>query len=698
MSIIEQIRNLFNPQMTELKLMGDNKTNSRVTMPKAPPLDVSMESLLRYSRRNELVYACIEKKAQSACDAELVVERRNSKGEWERIDMHPLVALLNKPNPYDDGESFRRAWIASENFAAIFYAEIIRSGSKAPVELYPLNPVYVTPIYKTTSKGDELDYYAYRMAGQEVRFKPEELMIRRRHGLGSIYSGVSAVSVALGSVDADTALTEYVRAFFNNSGVPSGILTFDNILDETEMQALQQKWVSRYGRGGKMQGGPAILDKLGKYESIGSKLNELDSDGITSKIESRICMAFGVPPILVGAYVGLLHVNQRASVREAQQDFWMNTMSPELKSIRNFLTWNLLPEFENIEQIKKGLIRVNWDMSQVEALQEDLNDRHTRAREDYQKGLLMLDEARAQIGLDPAPEKETGEAFFKPQPQAQFGQPDDEPKMLNPKPEIKADVLDADTLEKKTDELTYRRELTEIESLIDLKAISNSYDSNKEKLLKVILTLRSDLIIQASQSVAKFKPSDIFELTLTPPVSAYKRVGKALESAFRDGQDQITREQQSQSKSFKPEFKGVFEDLLKRLSELTVSRIINEIQTRSINIAAALGILGIETDEIETQLKDELEEQSTKPFELFAGQAANAAVNGGRRAELESRKGEIRVYEYSAILDNNLCDECSEWDGKQAENLDDLPDTPYENCLGAGNCRCFIIAQFDTEV
>src|SRR5690606_30076770 len=132
-----------------------------------------------------------------------------------------------------------------------------------------------------------------------------------------------------------------------------------------------------------------VLDSsIVTYQPVGqADLTKLNSESLTSIDESRICMAFGVPPILIGAFVGLVHVNQRASVREAQEDFWMNTMSPELKNIRKFLDRTILPYFEDVEAIRRGDIRFNWDMSQVKALQEDVDKIHARAANGYKAGI-----------------------------------------------------------------------------------------------------------------------------------------------------------------------------------------------------------------------------------------------------------------------------------------------------------------------
>lgn len=747
----------FRSEPTQLKLQDTSYGVSKIGMPKAPALDVSLESLQTYSRKSELVYACIEKKAQAACDAEIVVEKRTSKDDWEPVDSHPLVNLLNKPNQWDNGESFLRSWIASENFSDLFYAEIVRSGAGVPVGLYPLNPVHVSPQYSMSRSGQwVLDFYYYYNNGMPVKLMPDELLIRRRHGLGSVYSDVSAVSIALGSVDADAAATDYVRAFFNNGGSPSGIINIkDRRLSDTEAQAYQQKWTQRFGRNGTSRAGIAVLDSaVAEYQAVGAGLNELDNGALNAKIETRICMAFGVPPILIGALVGLEHITQNATSKAAMADFWQYTMSPELKSIRKFLTYSLLPMFEPIEAIMAGTIRVNWDMSQVSALQDDLDDLAKRAVAVYQGGIANLNESRAMVKLD-AVEDETGEEFYKaPAPiQVQGQNPDEKPKPPKEDEKPKAehcpecgelayfakfrycaaerkqfiDVLDADTLEKKTvdfDGLTLGREPQGVELVIDLKGMARDYDTGREDVAKVLLSLRSDLIKQSVTAIEKIRPENVHELALVPPDKAYARVKKVTERLFATGQRQVAddlRRQQGKGKwvsatseldagFINAELNGTLLDLestselgsievkktraewqalIDRIVERTISRVINEIQTRAINFFVARGLLDENDDAIIAELRAALEDQSTKTFDRMAQETANVSIGTGRDAELEERKDEIELFEYSAILDNNTCGTCSDADGMQAADADDLPEAPNPDCDGNAACRCF---------
>ena len=689
--------------MQSLELKAET-VRAKIDLPTAPLLDVTPLSLGRYASKSEVVYACIEKKAQVACDPELVLQTMNSKGEWERVDQHPALDVLMNPNPHDDWEGLLKTWVSSENIAGWFVAEIVPNGAGQPVQLYPLRPDCIHVVYVRGSKGNVVDYYSYQVNGYEVRYKPEELLIHRRHGLGSMYSGLSPLAVALSSVDADIAATEYVRDFFNNDGTPAGILkiTGRNLSDD-EAQRMQQKWKSNYSRNGKNRGGIAILDERAAYETVGAKLNELNSESLTSIDETRICMAFGVPPVLIGAYVGLRNVNQRASFKGAMEEFWMNTMSPELKAIRNFLTRKYLVLFEGEEKIKSGKIRFFWDITSVDALQEDIDAIHDRIALGYKTGFYKLDEARAAVNLDPVGEENGGEEFYKapaptaPGQQEEEDEPKDEPKRLTAgKTE---DILSAETLEKKTADfegLDLSREPNEFEKGIDLKAISDSYDS--ADLLAVILDLRSDLEDQAARSAAKLSEADLHTLSLTPPANAYKRVRKPIERAVADGRLQVAKEADKAKSIIPPGRKDIFTDLIERLSELTISRLIGTVHAAAVDISVSLGILNADGGDLADEIRAQLGERSDKPFENIARQSTNSAVNAGRREEMKAREKDVRLYVYSAILDAGTCATCEQWDGATSENIADLPETPNADCDGGANCRCFIISVFDAEV
>lgn len=419
MSIIDSIKSLFQPDIQTLSLPEPQSAKAAFQLQqvgvtgRAEFSDVNRDALHSWARRNELVYACIEKIKQAAIDPTPVVERADADGNWERIPGHPLARLLARPNPQEDGASFWGAWLASEHIFGEAFAEIERNGVGQPKNLWLLNPLNMKPVAGKGQNGSPIVAYEYTLNGRMVRIPAEDVLVRRNKDLTNPFFGESPLRVAMGAVDMDTAQTDFVRAFFNNGGVPSGLLRFPNsTLTPERAEEARQRFMAKYGRGGRGAGGVAVLDQNAEYQKVGANLNELEAETLRGLSESRICSVFGVPPILVGAYVALVNVNQRASVREAQTDFWINKMSPLFKALRTFLTHALLPEFAARPLIEAERIRVSWDMSKVMALQEDTDARHARARKDFQAGGITLNEFRAEIGK--APDETNGDYYLRP--------------------------------------------------------------------------------------------------------------------------------------------------------------------------------------------------------------------------------------------------------------------------------------------
>jgi hypothetical protein len=476
-------------------------------------------------------------------------------------------------------------------------------------------------------------------------------------------------------------------------------------MTEDEAQGLQRKWMAKFGRGGNQYRSVAVLDEQAEYESIGSKLNEAGLGEITEMAQAEICGVFGVPPILVGAFVGLKYVNQRASVREAQADFWDNTISPQLRAWREFLTWSLLPMFEPIDQIAAGRVRVNWDISQVAAMQEDEDKAHDRARKDYAAGLTTLNEGRAKIGLDAAADDQLGESFIAVpilDPE-QTQSPASPKRFIDPARNAKLNGTRQHSIlfnpEKKTfeiDGVTLSREPTELEAaVLDLKAIAGGAAKEAAKLGAVLKDLREDLIAEAVRQFGELPADRLYELILTPPRGYEKRVARIISQSVERGKNLVAAELRRQGADI--DLAQITIDLkaiTEKLTDLTISRSVATMQSRTTSQIAEQGILGTTPDAVGQMLGAILETQSDKWTDEFAAAGVNSAVSDGREQTMRQLDEQIAYYEYSAIMDRNVCEPCAEWDTTQTEDLDELPSVPNDGCEGGDRCRCLIIAIF----
>ena len=221
---------------------------------------------------------------------------------------------------------------------------------------------------------------------------------------------LSPLAAAIREVDMDQAQTDYIRSFFNNAGVPSGILTIKGrSLMQDEANEIRSRWRAQHGRESGNQHDIVVMDENAEYQRLGAMLGELDSDSVRGFSESRITMGFGVPPLILYAYFGLLRATYN-NLPEAWKQFWVSTMSAEMGGWRSFFELNLLPMYytTGYEPVLDEQVRLYWDTSEVKALQENEDASHTRYRENWLAGGTTLDEFREGIGLAEFPDAELG--------------------------------------------------------------------------------------------------------------------------------------------------------------------------------------------------------------------------------------------------------------------------------------------------
>ena len=178
------------------------------------------ENLVRYGwRRNELIFACISKTANTAAQVELKFYRGI---EGEELPDHPVKQLIQKPNPYMSEFDFWSAVIIYLKLAGVAYFEKERSRAKQVVRLWPLRPDWMTAKYT----GNVLAGYEYRVPGlgNVTTIAGEDVLAFRVFDPMGMFSVWPPVAVAARTGDIDNATTDYLKKFFQKGGTPPGLL------------------------------------------------------------------------------------------------------------------------------------------------------------------------------------------------------------------------------------------------------------------------------------------------------------------------------------------------------------------------------------------------------------------------------------------------------------------------------------------
>ena len=276
---------------------------------------------------NDLVYACIREIATSAAEARLVAYRTDTKGAMVEVEGR-IGKLLRDPNPWMTQFAFLETIHQHLNIAGNAYFYKVRS-------LRGVNAVAILRPDRVRLMDDGVSA-EYMIDNDVYELPPEDFgHLKLPHPLDDHY-GLSPLAVLGKHINLDSTLTDFQSVFFQNSGVPSGLLKIKRrISSQAEADDIRASWRAQF-RGIRGWHQVAILDEDANYQKTGATLDESDAPGVGERLESRICAALRVPPVLVGALVGMNHATY-ANYVEARRSFWEETLMPEYRRIQEFL-------------------------------------------------------------------------------------------------------------------------------------------------------------------------------------------------------------------------------------------------------------------------------------------------------------------------------------------------------------------------
>ena len=338
--------------------------------------------------KNEIVHACIRELATSAASPRYYVQAPSVDGGSVEIERGLLYDLTTKPNPYSDWYSFIEKLVTFLMLAGNAYVIKERGKSDQVSAMYLLRPDRVTIV-----AGDYgAESYVYTVGGIVYGVEARDMChLALPNPAGDIY-GLSPLQVAARTVNLDLNMTDFAKVYFANAGVPSGLLKVKRRLtSQEEASSIRSRWRSQFGGVNNFHR-VAILDDDAEYQPMSNSPKDMSLDGLHNLTESRICAVFGVPPILVGANVGLQR-STFSNYREARLAFHSETLEPMVSRILRYFNRNLFDEYTGNETLS-----VDWVA--MRAMLDDQAATTARLTALFAGGIITLNETREALGFE----------------------------------------------------------------------------------------------------------------------------------------------------------------------------------------------------------------------------------------------------------------------------------------------------------
>lgn len=352
---------------------------------------------------NSAVFACLMALSMAHIEPPLRVRRLNPDGTRDWLEGGTVQAFLNDPNPVHDALEVRFWTQWARHLDGNAYLRKIRSGNPLTgnvIELWPISPALVKPV---TEKGSPnfIDYYRYDYAPGKYDEIPPENMLHFRIGIDDHDHrlGLSPLKRLAREICSDDEATKFADALLRNFGVPGLVVTVPATSSISEDQAvdLKQKIGSAFGTDNR--GRVGVLTAGADIKQFGFSPEQLNLKGLHDVPETRIAAVMGVHPGIAGLGVGIEQAANYASMKQVRENFTEVKLVPTWRMDAAKLNKQLKPDFTSDPNIT-----IEYDLTDVRALQEDEDAKYTRLDKAVQGFWIRPSEARVDVGLPDDPE------------------------------------------------------------------------------------------------------------------------------------------------------------------------------------------------------------------------------------------------------------------------------------------------------
>jgi len=342
-----------------------------------------------------LCYSCLRYRAQKMVEAPLWIVDESDEGETWLKGEHELSGLLELPNP--DMEMQELLDIVSLYLDTTGACLLVKNRDNAgrTAQLYPFarDEFSVEP-----ADGRLFGRFQVRsLSGAEWKAPDEVIYLRNAHSR-NINEVLSPTDVALSHINLGRQMLTAIKSALRNAVRPGGIVTVEGELSDEGFQRMRQEIKQNY-EGVYNTGATVLFEGGATYQAAsGATLKDMALGPLQEDVESAICAAYGLHPVLVGGKVGIQATSGMSdSIKPLTDKAYDEVIIPRWSYIERAMTRSIL---RPVDPRPRRFLR--FDKSKIRALQVDMTARVEEAA--GMVGFATINEQRAHVMLPPLPD------------------------------------------------------------------------------------------------------------------------------------------------------------------------------------------------------------------------------------------------------------------------------------------------------
>lgn len=261
----------------------------------------------------------------------------HKQGELTEIEEHPLLDLLNRPNPFLTGLITRQLTQIHLDLVGEAFWLKERNGAGKPSAVWPLPPDWVistpTPVHR---------FFRVSFRGWQGEIPDTEILWLADPDPSNPYGRGSGMARALGDeLETDEYAAKHTKSWFYNRARPDVIISADGLKKE-ETDRLEQDWLAK-NQGFWRVYKPYFLNRKIDIQTLSQTFENMQLVDLRKHERDTIIQVFGVPPEILG----IIENSNRATIEASDYLFSRWVVQPRLEFLRSVLQERLVPEYDD---------------------------------------------------------------------------------------------------------------------------------------------------------------------------------------------------------------------------------------------------------------------------------------------------------------------------------------------------------------
>ncbi|WP_444666512.1 phage portal protein [Cereibacter changlensis] len=273
---------------------------------------------------NPIAFRAVKLISEAAAALPLVLQDRE-----RRFDLHPLLDLVERPNPVQGRADLLEAVYAQLLLTGNAYLEAAPGLGTLPGELHVLRSDRMALVPGVDGWPVAYDYtvgarkHRFDMTGGVAPI----CHIKTFHPQDDHY-GFSPMQAAAVAVDVHVSASRWSKALLDNAARPSGAIVYKGADGQSSLSADQYDRlvgeIEANHQGARNAGRPMLLEGGLDWKPMGFSPSDMEFQKTKESAAREIAIAFGVPPMLMGIPGDATYANYQ----EANRAFYRLTVLP----------------------------------------------------------------------------------------------------------------------------------------------------------------------------------------------------------------------------------------------------------------------------------------------------------------------------------------------------------------------------------